>query len=336
MDVDDQRAGPGEAALVAAAAQRSCWRCCWCCCCCLASGLVLLDSAPGHRWLVDRIASMETATGLKIQIGRIDGSIFGKSRLQQRARVGQQGRVPDLARNHARLGAGCAGSATGCTSTGWRRDRVTLSRLPALKPTGRTGPLLPGFDIHIGRLDIRRLELGSAVTGTPRVGAIGGSADIRERPGDGAARCGGARRRPVEAGHRRRARPRPLRHRGARQLARQWPAAGAVRVEASARTGDQGRRQLVALARYGGDEPVGTPRRQPRAGGGFGSLSAVGQGRPGTVPQGPPAAAGQPADRRRGDGDARGPTARRTSAAVDAVAAGGGARCNRPWRERIS
>ena len=56
---------------------------------------------------------------------------------------------------------------------------MTLSRLPALKPSGRTGPILPGFDIHIGRLDIRRLELGSAVTGTPRVGAVTGSADIR-------------------------------------------------------------------------------------------------------------------------------------------------------------
>ena len=38
----------------------------------LAAGLVLLDSAPGHRWLVDRIAGMETATGLKIEIGRIE------------------------------------------------------------------------------------------------------------------------------------------------------------------------------------------------------------------------------------------------------------------------
>ena len=41
--------------------------------------LVLLDSAPGHRWIVDRIAALETASGLRIQIGRIDGSIFGKS-----------------------------------------------------------------------------------------------------------------------------------------------------------------------------------------------------------------------------------------------------------------
>ena len=144
----------------------------------LGAGLVLLDSAPGHRWLVDRIAALETATGLKIEIGRIDGSIFGNVRLRN-VRVSDSKGVfltsPDIMLDWApgawlgnrlhidRLEAG----------------RVSLSRLPALKPTGRTGPLLPGFDIHIGQLDIRRLELGSAVTGMPRVGAVSGSADIR-------------------------------------------------------------------------------------------------------------------------------------------------------------
>ncbi len=145
----------------------------------LGAGLVLLDSAPGHRWLVDRIASMETATGLKIQIGRIDGSIFGKSRLRNVRVSDSKGMFltsPDIMLDWA------PGAWIGNRLHIDRieANRVTLSRLPALKPTGRTGPLLPGFDIHIGRLDIRRLELGSAVTGRPRVGAVGGSADIRE------------------------------------------------------------------------------------------------------------------------------------------------------------
>ena len=39
----------------------------------LAVLLVLLDSAPGHRFIVDQIAKLETASGLRIQIGRIDG-----------------------------------------------------------------------------------------------------------------------------------------------------------------------------------------------------------------------------------------------------------------------
>ena len=48
----------------------------------LAGALVLLDTAPGHRFIVDRIQGLETASGLKIRIGRIDGSIFGKSQLK--------------------------------------------------------------------------------------------------------------------------------------------------------------------------------------------------------------------------------------------------------------
>ena len=48
----------------------------------LAGALVLLDTAPGHRFIVDRLGRFETASGLNIRIGRIDGSIFGKSQLR--------------------------------------------------------------------------------------------------------------------------------------------------------------------------------------------------------------------------------------------------------------
>ncbi len=58
-------------------------------------------------------------------------------------------------------------------------DRVRLLRLPKLKPTARKGSILPGFDVHVGNLEIRRLELARAVTGTERIGALKGSADIR-------------------------------------------------------------------------------------------------------------------------------------------------------------
>src|SRR5258706_508091 len=47
----------------------------------LAGLLVLLDSAPGHRFIIDQLSGMETASGLRIRIGRIDGSIFGQSQL---------------------------------------------------------------------------------------------------------------------------------------------------------------------------------------------------------------------------------------------------------------
>ena len=144
----------------------------------LSIGLILLDTAPGHRFLADRIAQLEIKSGLKIEIGRIEGSIFGEAHLRN-VRVSDPDGVfltsPDILLDWApgaylfnrlhidRLEA----------------DRVTLVRLPELRPTGRTRSILPGFDIQVGHLEIRRLELGKAVTGTPRVGVLRGSADIR-------------------------------------------------------------------------------------------------------------------------------------------------------------
>jgi translocation and assembly module TamB len=144
----------------------------------LAVALVILDSAPGHRWIVDRIAGVETASGLRFRIGRIEGSIFGESKLKNVAILDGSGvffTSPEIELDWA-PGA-------------WLRNRLdinrlharraTLVRLPKLKPTGRKGPILPGFDIHIGELVIDRLEVGKAVAGTARVGRLKGSADVR-------------------------------------------------------------------------------------------------------------------------------------------------------------
>ena len=144
----------------------------------LALGLFILDTAPGHRWIVDRIAQIETSSGLRFKIGRIEGSIFGESRLKNVAILDQEGTFftsPEIELDW--------------TPGAWlynklhieklHADRATLVRLPRLKRTGREGPTLPGFDIHIGELSIDRFEIGRAVTGTPRVGQVRGSADVR-------------------------------------------------------------------------------------------------------------------------------------------------------------
>jgi translocation and assembly module TamB len=73
------------------------------------------------------------------------------------------------------------------------RARVRLHRLPRLRPTGRGGPILPGFDIHIGELAIRQLELARGV-GHARSGRVRASRDPR-RPRDGRASGGIERRR---------------------------------------------------------------------------------------------------------------------------------------------
>jgi translocation and assembly module TamB len=144
----------------------------------LAIGLFVLDTAPGHRWVVDRLAQVETSSGLRFRIGRIEGSIFGESRLKNVEILDQKGvffTSPDIRLDWA-PGAWLYNKLS---IDRLHADRATLVRLPKLKPSAKKGPILPGFDIHIGELSIDRLEVGKAVSGTPRVGRLKGSADVR-------------------------------------------------------------------------------------------------------------------------------------------------------------
>jgi translocation and assembly module TamB len=144
----------------------------------LAGLLVLLDSAPGHRWIIDRIAGLETASGLRIRIGRIDGSIFGNSQLRNVTVA--DGRGVFLTSPNIKLdwtpGAWLDNKLYVDSLTA---ERVALIRLPKLKPNTKKGPILPGFDIHIGELRIDRLDIGPQVGGKPRSGSVRGKADVR-------------------------------------------------------------------------------------------------------------------------------------------------------------
>ncbi|MFL6739220.1 MAG: translocation/assembly module TamB domain-containing protein [Sphingomicrobium sp.] len=141
-------------------------------------GLILLDTAPGHRFIVDRLAQVETATGLRIRVARIEGSIYGEARLKGVSVSDPQGvflTSPEIMIDWA-PGAWLYNNL--------HIDRlesplVRLDRLPKLRKTGRKGPILPNFDIHIGRLEIDRLELARGVTGAARTGSLSGEADIR-------------------------------------------------------------------------------------------------------------------------------------------------------------
>jgi translocation and assembly module TamB len=143
----------------------------------LAGLLVLLDSAPGHRFIVDQLSGMETASGLRIRIGRIDGSIFGKSQLRNVSVADSRGvflTSPNIKLDWS-PGAWLDNKLHVDSLTA---ARVTLARLPKLRPSTKNGPILPGFDIHIGEFRIDRLDVGPAVGGTARSGRVRGKADV--------------------------------------------------------------------------------------------------------------------------------------------------------------
>lgn len=143
----------------------------------LVAAMLVLDSDPGHRFLIDRVERLESATGLKIRIGRIDGSIYGSARLRNVRIYDPEGlflTVPD-----ARLR---------WTPWSWTVNRLdiaelvapsaALHRLPRLRRTGRPF-VLPDFDIHVGRLRIDRLRIAQGIAGPERTGAVRLQLDVR-------------------------------------------------------------------------------------------------------------------------------------------------------------
>lgn len=142
----------------------------------LIGGVVALDTDTGHRFLIDRIAELPIRNGLKIRIGRIDGSIYGRARITALRLYDPQGlflSAPDVRLNWSpwqwtvnRLDISELAAPT-----------ATLHRLPRLRP-GK-GPVLPGFDIRLGRFRIDRLKIARGIAGAERVGAIDLSTDIR-------------------------------------------------------------------------------------------------------------------------------------------------------------
>ena len=121
-----------------------------------------VDTDAGHRFIVDRIGEIRPTSGLRIHIGRIDGSIWRHTRIRDLRLSDPQGifleaRTVELDWRPGRW------LAHRLHVDRLSSDLVTLRRLPKLRP-GRPGaPIIPGYRIHIGALDLRlRLEPGVA------------------------------------------------------------------------------------------------------------------------------------------------------------------------------
>ncbi|HEU4970134.1 translocation/assembly module TamB domain-containing protein [Sphingomonas sp.] len=141
------------------------------------AGLWGLDTSAGHRFLIDRIEQLQIRSGLRIRIGRIEGSIYGSAHLKDVRFYDPQGlflSAPDIKLRW--------------TPWRWTVNRLdidqltaataTLHKVPQFRKTGRPFTL-PSFDIRLGRLAIDRLRIVKGVAGPERVGALAFAADVR-------------------------------------------------------------------------------------------------------------------------------------------------------------
>jgi translocation and assembly module TamB len=161
-----------------------------------AGGAILLDTGAGHRFLADRIAAMAPHSGLRIRIGRIEGSVWGRTQLRDVRLYDTKGLFAEAPSVRA-VWHPLAWLDNRLAVDDFDADRALLERLPALRPGNQPGPVLPGFDVHIGRLRIGALVLGRELAGSRRVVSLIGAAEIRSGRAlvraDAAARDGGDR-----------------------------------------------------------------------------------------------------------------------------------------------
>jgi translocation and assembly module TamB len=130
----------------------------------LGAFLIWLNTDPGRRFIVRQINNIETASGLDIDVDRIEGSIFGELRiygLRMRDPKGEFFYAPEAQldyrplsyfRNHIDIRS-------------LEIPQAVLRRLPELRPGDPNAPLLPAIDIDVGRLHIGRLAIEPAVSG---------------------------------------------------------------------------------------------------------------------------------------------------------------------------
>ncbi|MCK9542795.1 MAG: hypothetical protein M0R03_12280, partial [Novosphingobium sp.] len=139
-----------------------------------------LDTGPGHRFVADQIAGLRFENGMRIRVGRIEGSIYGRMRVKGLSLHDPNGEFlysPEVAidwrpfaylRNHVDIRSATA-------------QRMNLRRAPEFAPTPPSEePLLPDIDIDVGKLSVARLIAEKPVTGKRRDLSLAGAAHIAD------------------------------------------------------------------------------------------------------------------------------------------------------------
>ncbi len=144
------------------------------------AAFALLDTSFGHRLIADQIAAQRPANGLRFSVGRITGSVWSKATLMNVRISDPRGTILTVPR-----------AQLDWRPLAWLNNRLdivaldipsaTLLKAPELVPSKIRGPILPDFDIRVGRLVIDRLVVAKGVTGVERTGRVRARGDVRNQ-----------------------------------------------------------------------------------------------------------------------------------------------------------
>ncbi len=143
-----------------------------------AAFLLWLNTEAGHRFIVDRINNMETSSGLKIRVGRIEGSIYSRLTLHEVTFSDPQG-------NFAAAPRAALDYRPFAYLVGGRIDireldipEARLLRTPALRPGDPNAPWLPDITLDVARLRVGRLSVDPSITGRRHLVSLDGQARL--------------------------------------------------------------------------------------------------------------------------------------------------------------
>ncbi len=130
----------------------------------LVAAVAILNTPLGERFLASQIARQTLPNGLNIRIGRIEGNLYGASVLHDVRLSDPQGVFLTIPRAELDWNPG-AWVRNRLDIDSFTARRATLTRLPEFLPSEEDTPILPGFDIAIGRLEIDNLTLAPGIAG---------------------------------------------------------------------------------------------------------------------------------------------------------------------------
>ena len=145
----------------------------------LAAGVLMIDSPIGHRFLVDSLASYTPESGLRVRVGRIEGSVLSRATLHDVALSDPEGvflTVPEVELDWRPL----KWLTNGLDVRKLIAHRGRLNRLPQLRPGDPDAPLLPDFAIRVDRFELDRLYVDKAVAGVGRRINLRAAADLAD------------------------------------------------------------------------------------------------------------------------------------------------------------
>lgn len=146
----------------------------------VAALLLALESQAGRRILADYVAGLESASGISVRAGKIEGSLFGETILRDVAVRDRKGtflvspevrvdwRPRALLRGHLDIRSAKA-------------PLVTMLRQPVFAKTPPEDPFLPDIDIDVAAFRIDRFVAQPAVSGARQVLTFSGTMRIADR-----------------------------------------------------------------------------------------------------------------------------------------------------------